>query len=106
MKFVNYKSYECTNIHNYIKAKGYEIHVPEVKLWSDVQVIYIDDEGYENEVTFRIKDALSKGGKYEVGRQFNKFCKNENIKKDSVAFVNITDTGDSEDIPVFIAAAA
>ncbi len=92
-------------IKKFVKTIGFTVDVPKVKLWSAIEIGFVGNDGYEDCTEFHVQHALTNDGINELEKLFNDFCKEEKIKKDSVTYVSIRVTSDTEDTLWELAAA-
>lgn len=78
-----------------IKEKGWIMEVAELKRFQSVDVAFINNEGKEDETEFDISGAGTDAGAEELAGLYDVFCKENNIKNDTVLAVIVTQTADT-----------
>nr|WP_297765789.1 hypothetical protein [uncultured Butyrivibrio sp.] len=84
-------------LKRFIKTEGITMNVPRIKRWSAVEIGFIGSNGYEDYTEFHVQHALTNDGINELDKLYSDFCKDEKIPKDTVEYVSIRVTADTED---------
>lgn len=84
-------------LKRFIKTKGITMDVPRIKRWSAIEIGFIGSDGYEDCTEFHVQHALTNDGINELDKLYSDFCNDEKISKDTVVYVAIRVTADTED---------
>ncbi len=83
-----------------IKEKGWIMEVAEIKRFQSVDIAFINNEGKEDETEFDISGACSDAGTEELAGLYDDFCKENEIKNNTVLAVIVAKSADTcEDLP-------
>ena len=78
-----------------IKKNGYQSEVKSIKLFSSVDISFVNSEGIDDETQFDVINVLTRSGIEELSELFDTFCKENGFKNNTVYALTIVKSASS-----------